>query len=75
MAVTPLYQKHQKSRFRGNLDEDPPPPPPGPLNHIWRTITQTQSSHNLVRFSYPATVAVKNSLYLIHSSHVVYHFQ
>ena len=24
IAVTPLYQKQLKSRFRGNLDEDPP---------------------------------------------------
>ena len=25
IAVTPLYQKQLKSRFRGNFDEDPPP--------------------------------------------------
>ena len=24
LAITPLYQKQIKSRFRGNLDEDPP---------------------------------------------------
>ena len=26
IAVTPLYQKKLKSRFRGNLNEDPPGP-------------------------------------------------
>ena len=25
--MTPLYQKQLKSRFRGNLDEDPSPAP------------------------------------------------